>query len=440
MHRKAAKHENRRMNPSGGSEFDVIIIGGGASGLFCARAAALAGVRVLILEAGAETGRKLCIAGGGRANFSNRLLGPEHYRCGSQRFCGPALQAFAPDKICTLLQEWQLPFEERKHGQLFLRCRASLLRAALERDCLTAGCRIVCHSPASAVREKNGIFEVRTGDDGFWQARGLAIATGSPARPQIGANASGYALAKSLGHAIITPRPALTPILTPKDWPAQAASCADLAGISLPVKISLVPESQKLAEDPASKNGASPKRKKAGKTKLEWHDDLLFGHDGISGPAALKASLFWEQGQAIEIDFAPGADLEAALDAPGKALVCGIARRILPQRLADALLPPELARRKAAELSRRQRQDLAQAIHASRLVPVALAGMERAEVCSGGVDTEEVSPKTMESRILPRLWLMGEILDVTGLLGGYNLHWAWASAWLAAQGMAKTFA
>ncbi len=250
--------------------------------------------------------------------------------------------------------------------------------------------------------------------DGLWKASGLAIAAGSPARPQCGASDSGFSLARSLGHTIVTPRPALTPLIMPDNWPAPGTSCADLAGICLPVRISL-----------------------PGNADHVWEDDLLFTHDGISGPAALKASLFWKNGVDICIDFAPHIQLESILDAPGKLLVRTAVRRLGPQRLMDALTPAELADRKCAELSRAQRRSLAKAVHDHRCLPLRVAGMKRAEVCAGGVSMAEVRPRTLESTQRPRLWFMGEVLDVTGLLGGYNLHWAWASGRVAAQSMVK---
>lgn len=258
------------------------------------------------------------------------------------------------------------------------------------------------------------MFLVRAGD-GLWTARGLGLATGGPARPRLGATGSGFELARSFGHAVVPPVPALTPLIMPETWPHPELSCADLAGICLPARLSL-----------------------PGRPEWAWEDDLLFTHDGISGPATLKASLFWEPGQELHVDFSPRARLEEVLDAPGRILARTGARRLLPQRLADALLPPDLADRKCAGLSRADRAILAAAVHDSRVTPLRAAGMDRAEACAGGVDVGEIRPNSMESALVPRLWLMGEVLDVTGLLGGYNLHWAWASGMAAARGMARS--
>ena len=396
-----------------GTSHDVIIIGAGASGLFCAREAALRGVRVLVLESGEEPGRKLCLAGGGKANFSNRDVGPGHYCSAAPKQLAHTLRAFPPRDAVRLVENWQLPHEERGHGQLFLCTSAKELRNALLRDCHEAGCSIVCHAPVSRTWLKGDFFFVAAGN-ALWTARGLGIAAGSPARPQCGATDSGFAFARSFGHSIVPPRPALTPLLMPANCPGAGVSCADLAGICLPVRISL-----------------------PGNASHVWEDDLLFTHDGISGPAALKASLFWESGMEICLDFAPGTSFEEMLDAPGKLLVRTAARRLGPQRLMDALVPEDLAGRKCAELSRQQRRMLATSIHAYRCIPLRAAGMKRAEACAGGVAMTEVNPRTLESKLVPRLWFMGEVLDVTGLLGGYNLHWAWASGRAAALGMVK---
>ncbi len=402
---------------SGGADFDVMILGAGASGLFCAREAARRGLRVLLLEGGERPGLKLCLSGGGRANFTNLDVAPRHYRCARPRFCLPALKGFAPrDMLELIVVEWRLPYEEREHGQLFLTVPARRLRDALLEDCRAAGCRLVCHAPVSrAWREGDG-FCVAAGD-GLWKARGLVVALGGPAWPQAGATDAALRLAESFGHAVVPPRPALAPLRMPSGWPSADTGCAALAGVSLPVRVDLP---------------------RSGLTRDAWTDSLLFTHDGVSGPAALKASLFWNEGEALRLNFAPDADVEALIDAPenGRTQALTVIRRLMPQRLADALTPPGPGRRKCAELSRAHRRQIADAIQRNLVVPAALADFSRAEAAAGGVDVAHVRPKTMESALVPHLWFIGEALDVTGLLGGYNLHWAWASAAAAARHMA----
>lgn len=436
---------------------DVLVVGAGPAGLMCAREAAGRGLRVLVLEQSDRPGRKLLISGGGKANFTNRRVLPLHYRCGDPAFCGPALKAFAPAVMERLVAAWGLPMEERGHGQLFLTVPARNLLHCLLEDIRIRGGEVRTRCAVRALRRTADGFCAET-DDGPCPARAVVLAAGSPAWPQAGGSPAGFRLAQSHGHTLIPPFPALAPFLLPPDAlpapgtaPARepaaphrlppvarrglppaarrvhAASAAPsgkneppmLAGISLPIRISL-PEADlppALARDPL------------------WLDDLLFTHEGLSGPAALKASLFWEPGMAVQVDFLPGTSFRALLDDPqgGRRSPLSLLRRHLPQRLADVLLPPELSRRRAAELSRKAREELCAAVHARRFLPSGVADFRKAEVCGGGIDVREVDSRRMESRLLPGLFLVGEMLDVTGLLGGYNLHWAWASGTAAGR-------
>lgn len=426
------------------------MVGAGPSGLMCAREAAGRGLRVLVLEQSDRPGRKLLVSGGGRANFTNRRVLPLHYRCGDPAFCGPALRAFSPAVMERLVAAWGLPVEEREHGQLFLTVPARNLLHCLMEDVRTRGGDVRTRCAVRALRRTADGFCVET-DNGLCLARAVVLAAGSPAWPQAGGSPAGFRLAQACGHTLIPPFPALAPLLLPPDAlpvpqtspprepatprrlppaarrglppaaragsggssPSPAGDAPTLAGISLPVRISL-PEAglpPALARDPV------------------WQDDLLFTHEGLSGPAALKASLFWEPGRAVLVDFLPGTPFRALLDDPqgGRRTPFSLLRQQLPQRLAEALLPPELARRRAAELSRAAREQLCAAVHARRFLPSGVADFRKAEVCGGGIDVREVEPRRLESRLLPGLFLTGELLDVTGLLGGYNLHWAWAS-------------
>ena len=423
----------------------------------CAREAAGRGLRVLVLETSGRPGRKLLISGGGKANFTNRRVLPLHYRCGDPAFCGPALKAFSPAVMERLVAAWGLPVEERGHGQLFLTVPARDLLHCLMADVQARGGVVHTHCAARALRRTADGFRVET-DDGPCLARAVVLAAGSPAWPQAGGSPAGFRLAQSCGHTLVRPFPALAPLLLPPDAlpvpppsparetatprrlppaarrglppavrsrpggpPSSPAADATptLAGISLPVRISL-PEAglpPALARDPV------------------WQDDLLFTHEGLSGPAALKASLFWEPGMAVQVDFLPGTSFRVLLDDPqsGRRSRLALLRQRLPQRLAETLLPPEPARRRAAELSRAARETLCAAVHARRFQPCGVADFRKAEVCGGGIDVREVEPRRLESRLVPGLFLVGELLDVTGLLGGYNLHWAWASGMAAGR-------
>lgn len=398
-------------------KYDIIIIGAGASGLFCAHKIASHNINTLIIEKSKESGQKLCLSGGGKANFSNREITKRHYHSLTPNACIPALKAFTPKHALQIINRWNLPYEERNHGQLFLCTSAKKLRDALLGDCYNNGVHIIYNSPVNKIWIEDGLFHVFA-NNSVLISQGLCIATGSPAHPQCGASDIGFSLARSLGHSIIPLHPALSPLIMPTNWPSPELSCKDLSGICLPVKISII-----------IKN-----------TQYTFEDDLLFTHNGISGPATLKTSLFWEHGKEICINFAPSAQFENILDIPSKMLVRNAAYRLAPQRLVDALLPKELANRKCAELSRAQRHNLATAIHKHTCTPRRTVGLKKAEVCRGGISMAEINPKSMESSKIPHLWFLGEILDMTGLLGGYNLHWAWASALLAAQSIIKKFA
>lgn len=389
---------------------DVLILGAGASGLMCAREAAGRGLKVVVIERGAAPGRKLAVSGGGKANFTNRRVDMASYRCCGEpdsEFCAPALRSFTPAHMMRLVRQWHLPFEEREHGQLFLTVPAQKLVNALLDDCRQRGCRVECKNPVESVALVDGVFEVQTAL-GLWQAKHVVLAMGSPAWPQVGGSGQGYRLAQSLGHSLVPPRPALSPLVLPQNHPLTT-----LTGISLPVCISV--------------------------GEQQWQDHLLFTHEGLSGPAALKASLYWEEGMEVRIDFLPAQRFKALLDnhESGRQTPRALLARLLPQRLVDALLPQESARRKAAELSRAVRASLEEAVHRLRILPAGVAGLKKAEVCLGGVPVSEVDPQTMASRCCPNLHITGEILDVAGLLGGYNLHWAWASGVAAGRAVAE---
>lgn len=389
---------------------DVLILGAGASGLMCAREAAGRGLKVVVIERGATPGRKLAVSGGGKANFTNRRVDTASYRCcgaPDSDFCAPALRSFTPTHMMRLVRQWHLPFEERDHGQLFLTVPAQKLVNALLEDCRQRGCRVECKNPVESVSLVDGVFEVQTAL-GVWQAKHVVLAMGSPAWPQVGGSGHGYRLAQSLGHSLVPPRPALSPLVLPQNHPLTT-----LTGISLPVCISV--------------------------GEQQWQDHLLFTHEGLSGPAALKASLYWEEGMEVRIDFLPAQQFKALLDnhESGRQTPRALLARLLPQRLVDALLPPESARRKAAELSRAVRASLEEAVHRHRIQPAGVAGLKKAEICLGGIPLSEVDPQTMASRCCPNLHITGEILDVAGLLGGYNLHWAWASGVAAGRAVAE---
>ena len=386
----------------------------------CAREASAHGLDVALLERAPSPGRKLCISGGGKANFTNRRLAAHHYACADPAFCEPALDAFTPQDMERLVHGWGLPVEERAHGQLFLTVPAKRLLDALVQDCRRQGCALHCQTDVhDVVPLPDGAgFEVGT-SQGLWRCRRLVLALGSPAWPQCGATGSGFRLAQALGHRLVEHAPALAPFRMAPGWLDD-----NLAGISLPVRIGL-PQAG-LSADPV------------------WQDDLLFTHDGISGPASLKASLFWRPGQEVALDFLPGNDLAALLDGPGqgKQTPRGLLRRLLPNASRDEETLAAVSANVSANLLGLGNAATPLGIQAARRMarncggPAGLAGLKKAEACRGGVDTRQVDPYSLQSTVRENLWIVGELLDVTGLLGGYNLHWAWASGMAAGRALA----
>lgn len=420
------------------TDTDVLILGAGASGLFCAMTAAARGRRVTLVDHARATGRKVRIAGGGKCNFTNLEMHARHYVGGNPHFPKSALARFTPWDMVSLVSEHAIDWEEREHGQLFCLRSADDVADLLEQRCRAANCRFLLGQRVEGVEHDGEAFVVtiapaqasdRAGDDDgggdsrrglqadadggtpdapgkvtLLRAASLVVATGSPAWPQMGATDMGHRIARQFGHKVTPARPVLVPLVMAPQWPLHG-----LAGIALPVRVTT-----------AGVSFALP---------------LLFTHRGISGPAALQASCYWQPGQPIDIDFLPGESLDELLRAPehGKLLVRTLLGRLFPDRLAERLTPPDLAGHKIAELSRAARAALNEAVHAHAAVPTSTEGMRKAEAAAGGVSVEHISSRSMESALRPGLFLTGEVLDVTGQLGGYNLHWAWASGKAAGE-------
>ena len=398
--------------------FDCLVLGAGASGLMAAARASARGRRVVVLDGATKAGRKLRLSGGGKANFSNLNMGPEYFVGANPDFCRSALERFRPQDMLDLVQGAGIVVEEREHGQLFCRDAAGQLLTLLMRRCLKQGCSFVFDSQASAAwrekRQQGFVFGVQS-SRGAYYARSLLVATGGPAWPQIGASALGLELARGFGHQCLPFEPALVGLVMPRDWNFSA-----LAGLSLPVNIAL--------EAP---DGQSPDRGQPGacfyRGLLAEKLPLLFTRRGISGPAALQASLYWRKNMALLVDFLPHTSVNELAESQGALLVKNFVRRHMPDRLAHCLVPLALAEKKLAQTSRSERDLLHRAVHCQRFVPEGTEDFSRAEVARGGVDTRELSSKSFESKLVPGLYFCGEVLDITGRLGGYNLHWAFAS-------------
>ena len=386
----------------------MIILGAGASGLSCALRCTELGLSVCVIDRERTPARKLAICGGGRANFTNSSLTPDCYLCGTPGFVDPVLDAFSTMGMTRFMDSLGLPWEKREGGRYFLATSARDLVSALIRGCKKGrfALRTGLNVPADGVRVSDGSVTLTAKDGTSVKGRHLVLALGSPACPAVGATGFGYALAQSLGHHVITPEAALTPFILPED-----SALFGLQGVSLPVELTV-----------------------GGETKRTFRDDLLFTHEGLSGPAALKASLFWHRDEPVTIDFFAGQDPGPIFsdEQCGRGTPRSILSKRMPQSLVDSLVPAELLDRRCAEIAKAEREGLLQNLRKYTLVPAGTAGLRFAEVCRGGVDTSEVVPMTFFSRVVPGLSIIGELLDVTGILGGYNLHWAIASGRLAA--------
>ena len=412
---------------------DILILGAGAAGLMAALEASAPGKTgpapsVIAADAAPVAGRKMRLAGGGMGNLTNLRIGPEWYVGEDPAFVRPALRRFPPRAALGLFERYGLRWELRDFDQIFGLQPMARLVEAMVADARSRGVRLCFGLRArSAVRNASGLFEVpllaKDGRPVTLTARRLVLALGSPAWPSCGASDAGLTLAKGFGHRCLPFRPVLTPLTLPGHHPLRG-----LQGISVDVAIDAGP--QRLVRP------------------------LLFTHRGVSGPAGLIASCFWRQGQAVCVDFLPGKPLKDMLDTPACARLTarGLLRRLFTGRLADALeaqlwqtfaernLPPPDPCTRVAQWSRPQRAVLLETVHEQRLVPTGSEGMAKAEAAAGGVRTADVDPRTLESRLAPGLYLAGELLDITGLLGGFNLHWALASGLAAGLAARRSLA
>ena len=382
--------------------FDVIILGAGAAGLMCAIEAGRRGRRVAVLERAERIGKKILISGGGRCNFTNLHSRPENFISANPHFAKSALARYTPADFIALVEKHGIAYHEKTLGQLFCDGSGQQIVTMLEAECRAVGVRIQTNVNVEQVSKEDG-FLVRAGDDAF-HAESLVVATGGLSIPKMGATGFGYDLARQFGLKIVEPRPALVPFTFNKD---DAAHFCDLAGVSAEVIASI---------------GAQSFREK-----------MLITHRGLSGPAILQISSYWKPGQPVNLDLAPERELTAGLRDPK-------ARRDLPSAKAafKAALPNRFAERwldvyPPHGWSNHALDELERFAHNWQITPAGTEGYAKAEVTAGGVDTNELSARTMESRKVPGLYFIGEVVDVTGHLGGFNFQWAWASGFSAGQ-------
>jgi len=383
--------------------FDALILGGGAAGLMCAIEAGRRGRRVAVLEHSDRLGKKILISGGGRCNFTNIHCQPENFLSSNPHFAKSALARYTPADFLTLVEKHRIPYHEKTLGQLFCDRSARDILEMLEEECRSTKVSILVSTQIQEVSRAAG-FTVRTANAEF-RAPALVVATGGLSIPKIGATSLGYDLARKFGIKIREPWPALVPLVLSAD---DCSRYCDLAGVS--------------AEVIASCNGE------------RFREKMLITHRGLSGPAILQISSYWKRPQPIAIDLAPRSEVTTSFRDPKTPRDSGTLRaelrKTLPNRLADRwveLHPP-------ASWSNAALGDFERHTHAWTIVPAGTEGFEKAEVTAGGIDTDELSAKTMECRRVPGLFFIGEVVDVTGHLGGFNFQWAWASG--AAAGRA----
>jgi len=392
-----------------------VIIGAGAAGLHCAAIAGQLGAKVLLLDHAEKVAEKIRISGGGRCNFTNRETTPANFLSANPHFCRSALARYTPADFIALLGRHRIGWNEKHKGQLFCDEGSEAVIDMLLRECDQGG--VIRWQPCAVHELRHGAagFELDTAR-GVVRAARLVVACGGLSIPKIGASDFGYRLARQFGHGIVDTRPALVPLtFDPVTW----LPFAPLSGVSLEVRI-----------------GAGEAR-----SRTEFVEDLLFTHRGLSGPAVLQISSFWRAGTPIRIDLAPGQDLAAQLaDAKRRSQrrLANELAEIIPKRLADAWLAdtPDEAVRPMPQQRDRDLARLAERLHGWELKPQGSEGYRKAEVTAGGVDTRELSSQTLESKRVPGLHFIGEVVDVTGWLGGYNFQWAWASAAACARALA----
>ncbi len=387
--------------------FDVIIIGAGAAGLMCAIEAGKRGRKVWLIDHSAKIAEKIRISGGGRCNFTNLHTQPQCYLSQNPHFCKSALKRYTPQDFIALVRKHGIAFHEKKLGQLFCDDSAKQIIAMLLAEAREAGVKLANPVQVHAIETITGGYRLNT-SQGEQTCAALVIATGGLSIPKIGATPFGYQVAKQFGLNIIPPRPALVPLVFDG---ALRARCQALSGLSVEAEVHF--------------------------GKQRFAEGLLFTHRGLSGPSILQISSYWEDGEPIMINLAPGTDvftfLKAQKQNQPKLHINNALAEILPRRLAQSICDEHGSNGSLANLSDARLTALASAVNAWHIKPVGSEGYRTAEVTRGGVDTRELSSQTMGAIKQPGLFFIGEVVDVTGHLGGFNFQWAWSSGYVAGQ-------
>jgi predicted Rossmann fold flavoprotein len=388
------------------NDYDAIVLGAGAAGLMCAGIAGQRGLRVLLLEQARHPGEKIRISGGGRCNFTNLHTTPANFLSDNPRFCHSALSGYTQRDFIALVERYGIAWHEKTRGQLFCDGSSQQIIDMLLAECRKAHAQLRLGVRISAIQKNESGFVVTT-DQGDYRSRALVVATGGPSIPKMGSSGFGYKIAEQFGLKIVPPRAALVPLTFDA---ALLAQFKELSGVSVEAVVS------------------------CGKTRFD--EALLFTHRGLSGPAILQISSYWREGHDIVIDLAPDIDVLAQLkqarrDHPRQELASALG--FLPRRLAQIVAERTADPVRLADFPDKLLSGAAAAIKQWRIRPGGTEGYRTAEVTLGGVDTSELSSKTFETRSVPGLYFIGEVVDVTGHLGGFNFQWAWSSGYAAGR-------
>ncbi|ELY7392620.1 NAD(P)/FAD-dependent oxidoreductase [Cronobacter universalis] len=394
-------------------QFDAIIVGAGAAGLFCAALAGQAGRRVLVLDNGKKPGRKILMSGGGRCNFTNLYVEPAAYLSANPHFCKSALARYTQWDFIDLVGKHGIAWHEKTLGQLFCDDSAEQIVTMLMAECEKGGVTVRLRSEVLAIARDDSGYTL-TLNGGAVTTPKLVIASGGLSMPGLGATPFGYKVAEQFGLKVLPTRAGLVPFTLHKPLLEQIQT---LSGVSVPAVVT-------------ADNGTV------------FRESILFTHRGLSGPAILQISSYWQPGEWVTVNLLPDTDAAAFIDEqraahPNQSLKNTLAM-LLPKRLVECLQSlGQLPDVTLKQLNSRQQQDLLETLHGWRVQPNGTEGYRTAEVTLGGVDTHELSSRTMEARNVPGLYFIGEVVDVTGWLGGYNFQWAWSSAWACAQALAE---
>lgn len=384
---------------------DVVVVGGGAAGLMCAAVAGARGRRVVVLEHNETVGRKIAISGGGRCNFTNTGTTAKNFISSNPHFAKSALARYTPADFVALVERHRIPFHEKKLGQLFCDESSRLIIEMLLNECDDASVDVRTSCRVASVRKEEGLFAVET-NRGTFESESLVVATGGLSIPKLGATDFGYRLARQFGLKVLQPEPALVPFTLAR---GDLDRFRELSGVSVHARLS--------ARD------------------AEFVENVLFTHRGLSGPAVLQVSSYWSRGEAVSIDLLPGTDALELLESEraSAAEVSTLLARHMPKRFAQSWCELYTPRGPLRSLTPAELRAVAERLKDWRVEPSGTEGFQKAEVTRGGVSTDELSSKTLEARRAPGLYFIGEVVDVTGHLGGYNFQWAWASAHAAGQ-------